>query len=240
MYIKCSALSLQPRSDYNKAKALTASTIRATDPYTGENQKMTTADASETDNNTPTNTPLHNRWTLWYDNPRLAPTGTDWHDQLKNLGTFQTAEEFWSVFNNVKPSSALALNSNYHLFREGIEPMWEDPANKEGGKFVLTIPKQDSKMGKGDEWWLYTVLAVIGETMDASGDEICGCVVSIRKGQDRVALWLKSCDRKACTEVGARWKKCLEVSNKTSLRYQAHKDAAASGRSFKNQVQFEV
>lgn len=93
-------------------------------------------------------------------------------DQLKNLGTFQTAEEFWSVFNNIKPSSGLALNSNYHLFKEGVQPMWEDPANKEGGKFVLTLPKQDAKMGKGDEWWLYTVLAVIGETMDATGDEV--------------------------------------------------------------------
>jgi len=118
--------------------------------------------------------------------------------------------------------------------------MWEDPANLQGGKFVLTIPKKDSKAGKGDEWWLYTALAVIGETMDASGGEICGCVVSIRKAQDRIALWLKSCDRKACTEVGARWKKCLEVSNRTSLRYQAHKDAAASGSSFKNEVKFEV
>jgi translation initiation factor 4E len=185
-------------------------------------------------------TPLHNRWTLWYDNPRLAPPGTDWHDQLKNLGTFQTAEEFWSIFNNIKPSCDLAVNSNYHLFKVGVEPMWEDPANKEGGKFVLTIPKKDSKGGKMDEWWIYTVLAVIGETMDASGNEICGCVVSIRKGQDRIALWLKSCDRKACTEVGARWKKCLEVSNKTSLVYQAHNDAAASGNSFRNEVKFAV
>lgn len=64
-------------------------------------------------------TKLHNSWTLWYDNPRLAPEGTSWHDQLNNLGTFNSAEEFWSIFNNIQPSSALALNSNYHLFREG-------------------------------------------------------------------------------------------------------------------------
>jgi translation initiation factor 4E len=89
---------------------------------------------------------------------------------------------------------------------------------------VLTIPKKEAKAGRGDEWWLFTVLAVIGETMDQSGEEVCGCVVSIRKAQDRIALWLKSCDKKACTEVGARWKKCLEVSNKTGLKYQAHKD----------------
>jgi translation initiation factor 4E len=132
--------------------------------------------------------------------------------------------QFWSIFNNILPSSQLALNSNYHLFKEGIEPMWEDPQNKDGGKFVLSMPKKDTREGRGDEWWLYTVLAVIGETMDLTGEEVCGCVVSIRKSQDRIALWLRSSDKKRCTEVGARWKKALEVSNKTSLKYQAHRD----------------
>jgi hypothetical protein len=49
-------------------------------------------------------------------------------------------------------------------------------------------------------------------------------VVSIRKGQDRITLWLKSCEKDSCIKVGARWKKALEVSNKTNFKYQAHKD----------------
>mmetsp|Transcript_11916 Transcript_11916/g.22561 ORF Transcript_11916/g.22561 Transcript_11916/m.22561 type:complete len:194 (-) Transcript_11916:277-858(-) len=185
-------------------------------------------------------TPLHHTWVLWFDNPRLAPEGTSWRENLKECGKFDSVEQFWEVFNNVKPASQLATNGNYHIFREGIEPMWEDKGNVNGGKFVLTIPKKDSKEGKCDEWWLFTVLAVIGETMDMSGDEVCGTVVSIRKSQDRVALWLKSCNREPCMEIGERWKKALEVSNKTRLKYQSHKDAASSGRSFKNEVLFEV
>mmetsp|Transcript_3342 Transcript_3342/g.3168 ORF Transcript_3342/g.3168 Transcript_3342/m.3168 type:complete len:197 (-) Transcript_3342:86-676(-) len=184
--------------------------------------------------------PLHRNWVLWYDNPRLAPAGSNWKDNLKNCGTFNTAEGFWQVFNNVKPASQLSLNSNYHIFTEGMEPMWEDPANMNGGKFVLTIPKKDSKSGRCDEWWLFTVLAIVGETMDLKGNEICGTVVSIRKSQDRIALWLKSCNPEACIQIGERWKRALEVSNKTTLKYQSHKDAAASGSSFKNAVLFEV
>jgi len=118
--------------------------------------------------------------------------------------------------------------------------MWEDPENMNGGKFVLTIPKKDSKSGKCDEWWLFTVLAVLGETIDEGGDKVCGAVVSIRKSQDRIALWLKSDDRETCIAVGGRWKKALELSNKTSLKFQVHKDAAASGSSFKNEIKFEV
>jgi translation initiation factor 4E len=117
--------------------------------------------------------------------------------------------------------------------------MWEDPVNTEGGKFVLTMPKKDSKSGKIDEWWLFTVLAIIGETLDMDGDEVCGAVVSIRKNQDRIALWLRSNDKDRCTKIGARWKKCLEM-NKTILKFQEHKAAAASGRSFRNESTFEV
>lgn len=117
--------------------------------------------------------------------------------------------------------------------------MWEDPANKAGGKFVLTIPKKDSRSGRCDEWWLYTVLALIGETIDLNGDQVCGAVVSIRKSQDRIALWLKSSDQQVCSEIGARWKKALDM-NKTIMKYQLHDDAATSGSSFKNATKFEV
>lgn len=170
--------------------------------------------------------PLHRKWVLWFDNPKTAKEGISWRDNLKICGTFSTAEQFWEVFNNVKPPAQLIPNANYHIFMEGVLPMWEDPSNCHGGKFVLTLPKRDSKAGKLDEWWLFTVLAVIGETIDAKGSEVCGAVVSIRKSQDRIALWLKGCDRKICEEIGQRWKTALAVSNKTTLKYQSHKDGA--------------
>lgn len=183
--------------------------------------------------------PLHNTWVMWYDNPRIAPEGSDWKDNLKHCGEFATAEEFWSIFNNILPASSLTIHSNYHVFRQGVVPMWEDPQNKLGGKFVLTIPKKDSKAGRCDEWWLYTLLSIVGETLDINGDQVCGAVVSIRKSQDRIALWLKSSDQKVCVEIGERWKKALEL-NKTHLTFQLHNDAAVSGHSFKNETKFKV
>jgi translation initiation factor 4E len=175
--------------------------------------------------------PLHRKWVLWYDNPRLAPEGTDWKDNLKNCGSFSTIQEFWTLFNHVKPASHLSVNSNYHLFKEGVIPMWEDPENKHGGKFVLTIPKKDSKEGRCDEWWLYTVLAIVGETIDLNGNQVCGAVVSIRKSQDRIALWLRTSDKEKCIEVGERWKKALQL-NKTHLKFQLHDD----GKNFRNDL----
>lgn len=186
----------------------------------------------------PRDRPLHNAWTLWYDNPRLAPPNADWSETLKTCGSFNTVGGFWSIYNNVKPSSLVSVGSNYSVFRYGTEPSWEDPANINGGKFVFTIPKKEVREGKCDRAWLLTVLAVIGETLDATGDQVCGAVVSIRKAQNRVALWLKSSERDVCRRIGTRWKLAMEVEQ--GLRYQTHKDAAESGRSFRNEVQFHV
>lgn len=75
--------------------------------------------------------------------------------------------------------------------------------------------------------------------MDMKGDQVNGAVVSIRKHQDRIALWLKSSEKQVCVEIGERWKKALTLE-KTTLKYQTHSDAAATGRSFRNEIHFEV
>merc|ERR1719178_410462 len=94
-------------------------------------------------------TPLNASWTLYYDNPRETPTG-DWIDNLKVCGSFESVEGFWAVFNNVQPAGKAPVNGNYHLFKTGVKPMWEDEANKKGGKWILTCPKKDSREGKVD------------------------------------------------------------------------------------------
>lgn len=193
----------------------------------------------------PPSIPLHAKWTMWFDNPRLAPPGSDWKENLKECGSFDTVEGFWRIFNNLKPATYIGLNSNYSCFRHGVQPAWEDPENVNGGKFVLTLKKtprgadkDKTPIAKLDELWLFTVLALLGETLDATGDQVNGAVVSLRKSQDRIALWIKSSDQDICVKIGERWKKALEV--KTIIRYQTHKDAAQSGRSFRNEIQFEV
>lgn len=39
--------------------------------------------------------------------------------------------------NNVPSIEHMDPDNDYHLFREGIMPAWEDPANAKGGSFVM-------------------------------------------------------------------------------------------------------
>jgi len=62
-------------------------------------------------------------------------------------------------------------------------PAWEDPANKNGGKWSIQLPREKYRASI-DQMWLYTVsqfafcvartdgqmLAAIGETFETAGD----------------------------------------------------------------------
>eukprot|EP00903_Cladosiphon_okamuranus_P011240 g10604.t1 len=183
--------------------------------------------------------PLRHRWALWYDNAKLkAPTET-WAENLKHIMAFDSVEEFWGLFNNVMPPSMLSVQSNYSVFKEGVKPMWEDMANKQGGKFVLTVKGED--LGQLDQWWLHAVLAAIGETLESEVEpEVCGLVVSLRKGQHRIALWTRTCEESRVVPVGKKLKAALKLPARLKFVFQTHDDAASSLSSFQNAARFEI
>lgn len=40
--------------------------------------------------------PLHNEWTLWFDNPGKKANAQSWSQNLKEIVTFKTIEDFWA------------------------------------------------------------------------------------------------------------------------------------------------
>ncbi|KAI9350165.1 putative eukaryotic initiation factor 4E [Obelidium mucronatum] len=181
---------------------------------------------------------LNRKWTLWFDSQQKRATQTNWHDSLKNLITFETVEDFWGVYNNIIKASALSAGSNFHLFQAGVQPMWEDPQNERGGKWVGQVTK--ARLPELDTLWLHTMLSVIGENFE-DADEILGAVVSVRRHGNRIALWTKSYnDGEKCIRVGTAWKKALNYTAEEVLGFQAHTDAMAHNSSFANKDRYSV
>lgn len=168
--------------------------------------------------------PLQHRWTLWYDNPGKKTTSNSWGDFLQKITSFDTVEDFWRVFNNIKPASSLVTGSNYHLFKENIEPKWEDVQNSRGGRWTVSVPLKTKNML--DTLWLYAVLACIGETFECTED-VCGVVVSARRAQDRLSLWTKdSKNEQNVLLLGRQLKQFLELPDSEKLGYQSHEESA--------------
>ncbi len=139
--------------------------------------------------------PLSKKWTLWFTKPPTPGMKEDWNDLLKNVISFSCVEEFWGIYNNIQKVSELPVKSDYHLFREGVKPEWEDEQNKRGGKWAFQF--RDRQNVNIDEVWLYSLLATIGETIetpDSSLDTVMGVVVNVRKGFYRIGLWTRHSD----------------------------------------------
>lgn len=188
--------------------------------------------------NLSTQTPLHSKWTFYYLSRKNAGSNIrkDYQEAIEPVGTFQTAEHFWRIYDHLlKPNDIKGGAVDYHLFKNDIKPAWEDPANQDGGKWLLKLRK-----GLASRCWEDLVLAVIGEQFDV-GHEICGIVVSMRGHEDRISIWNKTADNaEAIAKIEYSLKKILNLPNFVQLDYQRHHDRVeatnngGSGKPFNN------
>ncbi|KAL0906455.1 hypothetical protein M5K25_024950 [Dendrobium thyrsiflorum] len=129
---------------------------------------------------------LEHSWTFWFDNPNAKSKQETWGSSIRPVHTFSTVEDFWGLYNNIQPPSQLAVGADFHCFKHGIEPKWEDPVCENGGKWTIVCSREDV-----DNWWLYTLLAMIGEQFDHC-NELCGAVINVRAKLDKISIWTKN------------------------------------------------
>ncbi|WAQ96153.1 IF4E-like protein [Mya arenaria] len=71
---------------------------------------------------------------------------------------------------------------------DGIQPMWEDANNKNGGRWLVNLNK-NQRQTELDNFWLETLLCLIGEAFEDLSDDICGATINIRGKGDKLGLW---------------------------------------------------
>jgi len=148
-----------------------------------------------------------------------------YESSIRPVCTFRSVEAFWSVYDRLVRPSALPNTTDVHVFREGIKPTWEDPANAVGGKWVVRIRK-----GLAARYWEEVVLAVVGEQFTAGPagacvrpDEVCGAVLSLRYTEDIISVWNRNRDDTYATErIKATIKKVLRLPPHVNMEYRSH------------------
>ncbi|XP_073053460.1 eukaryotic translation initiation factor [Primulina eburnea] len=161
---------------------------------------------------------LERKWTFWYDKPKQ---GAAWGSSLRKGYTFDTVEEFWCLYDQIFRPSKLPGNADFHLFRAGVEPKWEDLECASGGKWTVT--SNNAKKADLDDMWLETLMALIGEQFD-DANEICGVVANVRQKQDKLSLWTKTAANEALQMgIGRKWKEIIDVTDK--IYYNFHDDS---------------
>ncbi|KAF7326287.1 Translation initiation factor eIF4e [Mycena kentingensis (nom. inval.)] len=203
---------------------------------------------------TPPIHPLRHTWVFYFREQRAPGTkllpsasGTSYEDGIKRVASFASVESFWGLHTHLTPPSVLIPTTDYLLFHAGIaRPVWEDPANIHGGKWVLRVRK-----GVADRIWESLVCAVVGDGFaecrgasspcflpvalipTAPGDddpdalpEICGCTISVRASEDIISLWNRvEHDPSARERIRDTMKHLLGLPPSTTMEYKSNNDS---------------
>lgn len=130
------------------------------------------------------------------------------------LNTFSTVGEFWKTVNHMELPSKIKvqINPNIIMFREHIQPNWEDPANQNGAMWKITLNDKPSR-AQLDILWLETLLICIGEIIQPA-NYITGVVVQRRPKEDRIQLWTRNySDKTIQHEIGQQFKAALNITD---------------------------
>lgn len=61
----------------------------------------------------------------------------------------------WNYFQHIILPSELKIGTDFSLFKDGILPMWEDKANKNGGRWIIALNKNQKP--ELDRYWIEAV-----------------------------------------------------------------------------------
>lgn len=126
----------------------------------------------------------------------------------------------WSLYCHLLRPTELKPYRKLHLFKSGIKPMWEDPENLRGGKWILRLRKN-----KVNRAWENVCMAMLGEQF-LVGPEICGIVLSTQYPEDLLSVW-----NRTATDVGSTnrirdvLKRILNLPANFPIEYKPHSDS---------------
>ena len=128
--------------------------------------------------------PLKYTWVVWYRSP--GSKFQDYEKSTNKIAFFSTIEEFWTVYSHLRRPNLLPHVSDYHFFKQGIRPVWEDKENRNGGKWIVRLKK-----GVSTRYWEDLLLAIVGDQFSEAGEDLCGAVLSIRSNEDVLSVWTR-------------------------------------------------
>jgi len=136
------------------------------------------------------------------------------------LARFNTIEDFWTVTNHISLPNQInhKTRPNIYMFKSGIVPTWEDPANSGGCQWTIMIPREKRREYL-DRLWLEILVACIGNLFPQDiSDNINGVALQRRQKEDRINLWTKDfTNKKVQLKIGKCLKQILGLDEKSNV-----------------------
>ena len=161
---------------------------------------------------------LHRSFTFWFSFTKKSKEKQleEFEDNLKEIGTISTAQEFWGIYQHMKRPSTLTRGCEFSFFKSEIKPMWEDTANQNGGRFVILLKKN----ANNNILWENMLIALT--LLPLEEEHINGLVLKVRSNDFSISVWTKSLSDDQNSQVKNWAKESLRSPVDISIDYKKH------------------
>ncbi|KYQ93055.1 eukaryotic translation initiation factor 4E family protein [Tieghemostelium lacteum] len=140
-------------------------------------------------------------WVLWYtkkDTTTANPNAThpdensEYLQSIQKLGSFDTLKGFKNIWDTI--STPLDVNGNISVFKQGIEPAWEDVKNKDGGKYSVNYIKDNHHdFNRVLNAWFTLITTIVCSSWEHY-NQTNGVVLTVRNWGASINLWNDNSD----------------------------------------------
>lgn len=130
-------------------------------------------------------------------------------DATSLTNSIGSVEQLWLSLSSIKKSFELPISTELLIFKTGINPVWEDPINTKGGRWVFRFNRRVTGNEDYDSvqkirkrisliWERLIMKTMTGslipdnyspEYQDLLLNDISGLVLSVRKDEDIISIW---------------------------------------------------
>ena len=164
------------------------------------------------------NSKLGSSYTLWVQDLSKKETKTDYNfeEQIKSTVTIESMRDFCNLFVSLRKPKDIHSGADIYFFKTGVKPMWEDPANKGGGKFFLHIKKSFAT-----KLWENLLFSLVSEEIPEM-KMVNGIILKMHRLEVVFYIWTTQIDVPT-QEVIKNWvKSTVGLSPKIKLEFKKH------------------
>ena len=156
---------------------------------------------------------LNDIWVLWYH----LSSDNNWNiDSYKKITEISSVNETCHLTKNL--NDTYICNCMFFLMKKGINPVWEDSNNINGGCFSLKIQNRLVY-----SMWNNLIYTIVGRTLfedETHMDLVNGITISPKKYFCIIKIWMKNCDitdiNLLKTHSNISWENCLFKKHRDS------------------------
>ena len=152
---------------------------------------------------------LKSVWVIWFHNP----IDNNWSSSSYiKIGEITSIESFWDIYFKLSPK--IIQEGMFFLMKKGIEPLWENEQNINGGCWSYKVSKKDAYKS-----WLELSINACCENIVSDFTKINGISISPKKIFCILKIWNNDTSYSDKTYINK-----IYNLNKDSCIYKSHKE----------------